>query len=88
MEKKYKKNEINEAIKIKYGTLRAFASEIGIKEQNLGNKISQQSPKFLKQLRDSGIVLPGYNQPPKENEDIEEAITNPLSRADEKFETG
>jgi SOS-response transcriptional repressor LexA len=61
--KKFSRLEILNAIKTKYGTLRAFSDIIGDKEQNVSNKINRQSPGFMKILRNSGIFLPENDEP-------------------------
>lgn len=56
-EKKITKDEIRRAIIYKYGSIENYAEVIGTKRQNIYDKISNRSAKFLKELKDNGVVL-------------------------------
>lgn len=63
--KNFTKDDILRAIYAKYGTLEELAVKLNTSKQNISAKLNRQSPKFLNELRSSGIII--YNEQfPKE----------------------
>jgi len=62
-EKKYFKKDLIQSIIAKFGSVEALAKYLEIERTGLYQKIERQSPKFLKQLEDCGIVLPSSDEP-------------------------
>jgi len=55
--KKFTREEILEAIYEKFDTLEELAAKIGGTKQGISDKITRQSPKFLKLLKSVGIEI-------------------------------
>lgn len=58
--KRLLRTEILKQIHKKFGSQREFASTLGITEQNLTNKLSRLSSKFLQQIIKHGVDLRTY----------------------------
>jgi hypothetical protein len=56
-EKKITKDEIRRAIIFHFGSIEKYAEHIGTKRQNVYDKITNRSDKFLKELKDNGVIL-------------------------------
>jgi len=75
--KKITKKFVVDAIKYEFGTLTACADALSLKAgkkistQNLSSKLKVLSPKFLKELRDVGVVLDDKDKPQPERGEAE-----------------
>ncbi len=54
----YDIEELKASLKSKYGSIREAAERLGLSEENLHGKIKTQSSKFIKELKDNGLILP------------------------------